>query len=79
MRQYSQQRTFSVHKATLLTLKVWPFPETLQDMWGRIYSEWFPSSGYEAVKEPEILWNENTDVTSPKFKSEIWIPVIKRK
>ena len=23
MRQYSQQRTFNVHKATLLTLKVW--------------------------------------------------------
>lgn len=23
---------------------VGPFPETLQDTWGRIYSEWFPSS-----------------------------------
>ncbi len=23
---------------------VGPFPETLQDIWGRIYSEWFPSS-----------------------------------
>jgi len=21
-----------------------PFPETLQDVWERIYSEWFPSS-----------------------------------
>lgn len=24
-----------------------PFPETLQNVWGRIYSEWFPSSGYD--------------------------------
>jgi AraC family transcriptional regulator len=32
-----------------------PFPETLQNVWGRIYSEWFPSSGYEADKGPEIL------------------------
>ena len=32
-----------------------PFPETLQNVWGRIYSEWFPSSGYEAVEGPEIL------------------------
>lgn len=55
---------------------VGPFPETLQDIWGRIYSEWFPSSNYEIAAGPEILWNENKDVTSPKFKSEIWIPII---
>jgi AraC family transcriptional regulator len=57
---------------------VGPFPETLQDIWGRIYAEWFPVSGYESVKGPEILWNENTDVDSPTFRSEIWIPVTKR-
>jgi AraC family transcriptional regulator len=55
-----------------------PFPDTLQDVWGRIYSEWFPSSNYEQVKGPEILWNEHKDVTSPTFKSEIWVPVIKK-
>ncbi|MDT2046543.1 MULTISPECIES: AraC family transcriptional regulator [Bacillaceae] len=55
-----------------------PFPDTLQDVWGRIYSEWFPSSSYEQVDGPEILWNEHKDVTSPTFKSEIWIPVLKR-
>ncbi|WML34304.1 AraC family transcriptional regulator [Clostridium sp. OS1-26] len=58
---------------------VGPFPETLQNVWGRIYSEWFPSSNYEIAEGPEILWNENKDITSPKFKSEVWIPVIKRK
>lgn len=54
---------------------VGPFPETLQNVWGRIYSEWFPSSNYEQTEGPEILWNENKDLTSPKFKSEIWIPI----
>ncbi len=54
-----------------------PFPETLQNVWGRIYSEWFPSSNYEQVEGPEILWNEEMDLSSPKFKSEIWIPVKK--
>ena len=54
---------------------VGPFPDTLQDVWGRIYSEWFPSSTYELAEGPEILWNESKDITSPKFKSEIWIPV----
>lgn len=55
-----------------------PFPETLQDVWGRIYSEWFPSSGYETVIGPEILWNENPDTGNPKYKSQIWIPVRKK-
>lgn len=55
-----------------------PFPQTLQNVWGRIYSEWFPSSNYEQREGPEILWNENKDITSPTFRSEIWIPVMKK-
>jgi AraC family transcriptional regulator len=58
---------------------VGPFPDTLQNVWGRIYSEWFPSSNYEQAEGPEILWNENKDMTSPTYKSEIWIPVQKKK
>lgn len=57
---------------------VGPFPATLQNVWGRIYSEWFPSSNYEAAPGPEILWNEHKDTTSPTFRSEIWIPVAAR-
>ena len=57
---------------------VGPFPQTLQNIWGRIYSEWFPLSGYESIPGPEILWNEGKDVESPTFRSEIWIPVRKR-
>lgn len=56
---------------------VGPFPDTLQDTWAQIYAEWFPSSGYEQVKGPEILWNADKDVTSPTYRSEIWIPVTK--
>ena len=54
-----------------------PFPETLQNVWGRIYSEWFPASGYEAAEGPEILWNESKDTNHPNYRSEIWIPVKK--
>jgi len=57
---------------------VGPFPETLQNVWGRIYSEWLPSSNYELVKGPEILWNESKDTTSLTYRSEIWIPVSKK-
>ena len=57
---------------------VGPFPEKLQDIWGRIYSEWFPASNYEQVEGPEILWNESKDTSSPQYKSEIWVPVQKK-
>ncbi|WP_314590060.1 AraC family transcriptional regulator [Paenibacillus terrigena] len=57
---------------------VGPFPETLQNVWGRIYSEWFPSSSYELAIGPEMLWNEHKDVSLPNYRSEIWIPVMKR-
>lgn len=56
-----------------------PFPETLQNTWGRIYSEWFPSSGYELAAGPEMLWNESKDTSSPTYRSEIWIPVARHK
>ncbi|MBL4933270.1 AraC family transcriptional regulator [Clostridium paridis] len=55
-----------------------PFPETLQNIWGRIYSEWLPASNYEVVEGPEILWNESKDTTAPDYRSEIWIPVMKK-
>lgn len=54
---------------------VGPFPDTLQSVWGRIYAEWFPSSGYEQAPGPEMLWNESPDTSSPTYRSEIWIPV----
>ncbi|MFD1448190.1 GyrI-like domain-containing protein [Oceanobacillus profundus] len=52
-----------------------PSPDTLQNVWGRIYSEWFPSANYEQAEGPRILWNEHNDVSSLNFKSEIWIPI----
>ncbi|WP_379128310.1 GyrI-like domain-containing protein [Paenibacillus sp. sgz500958] len=54
------------------------FPSALQEIWGRIYSEWFPSSNYEQVQGPEMLWNESKDTSSPNYRSEIWIPVKKK-
>lgn len=51
------------------------FPVNLQNVWGRIYSEWFPVSPYQLREGPEILWNEGPDTSKVDFKSEIWIPV----
>jgi AraC family transcriptional regulator len=54
-----------------------PFPHTLQETWGRIYSEWFPSSHYQVTEGPEILSIRTKDLTSSSVKCEIWIPILK--
>lgn len=46
-----------------------------QETWGRIYSEWLPTSGYEMTGAPELLWFESFDFSKPDFKTEIWIPI----
>ncbi|WP_088035207.1 AraC family transcriptional regulator [Evansella clarkii] len=55
-----------------------PFPAALQETWGRIYSEWFPSSDYEQSRGPEILAIKSNDLSSAAVESEIWIPVLKQ-
>lgn len=55
-----------------------PMPTAMADVWGRIFSEWFPTSGYEHAEAPEIEWYSNGDLSSSDYKSEIWIPVIKK-
>lgn len=52
-------------------------PESQQTVWKRIFTEWFPSSGYEHADGPEIEWYSNEDVNSDSYLSEIWIPIKK--
>jgi AraC family transcriptional regulator len=56
---------------------VGPFPQALQETWGRIYAEWFPTLGYQSIDGPEILSIKTKDLSSDAVKSEIWIPVLK--
>ena len=55
-----------------------PYPKALQDVWGRIYAEWLPSSGYEPTGGPELLRNLGTSTSDPEYRSEIWLPVRKK-
>lgn len=50
----------------------------IQNVWKRIYSEWFPSSNFEQVEGPCIekyYWADNTQTDSI---CEVWIPVKKK-
>ncbi|WP_167957024.1 AraC family transcriptional regulator [Anaerosporobacter faecicola] len=54
---------------------VGPLPTAMADVWGRIFSEWFPTSGYEHAEAPEVEWYSQGDLGAADYKSEIWIPV----
>lgn len=50
------------------------FPETMQETWGKIASEWLPSSNYELVDAPEISFTG--DLSDKKHVySEIWMAI----
>lgn len=55
-----------------------PMPTAMAEIWGRIFSEWFPTSGYEHGEAPELEWYSNGDMSASDYRSEIWIPVVKR-
>jgi len=55
---------------------VGPLPDAMRDVWGRIYSEFFPATGYEEAKSPDIEWYSYGDMSSETYRSEIWIPII---
>ena len=55
-----------------------PLPGSIQALFGRIYTEWLPTSGYEHAPAPEIEWYSDGDTSSPEYKSAVWIPIIKK-
>lgn len=57
---------------------VGPMPDSIQNLWKRIYSEWLPTSGYEIVPGYDIEMYTEGNVDSSDYKSEIWLPVKKK-
>lgn len=53
-------------------------PNAMQDMWHKIVSEFFPASEYQPTYEMDIEAYTEGNMSSPDYRSEIWIPVIKK-
>ncbi|MEU8919808.1 AraC family transcriptional regulator [Kitasatospora sp. NPDC048545] len=51
-----------------------PFPQALQEMWGDVAAQWFPSNPYEARPGPEVLRTRFVPGTGDA-EAELWIPV----
>lgn len=54
-------------------------PEAQQNIWKRLYTEWFPNSGYEHAEAPDLEWYSEENMDSDSYLSEIWIPIKKSK
>ncbi|MBN2352992.1 MAG: AraC family transcriptional regulator [Spirochaetales bacterium] len=56
-----------------------PLPKAFQEMNDRIWSEWFPDSGYERSSGPNLEIYPEGDSCAADYRCELWIPVKKAK
>lgn len=72
---------FDVVEVTALTWVIFSsrgeFPKVMQETWGKIASEWLPSSDYELVEAPNISFTGDLSNRSNVY-SEIWFAVKKK-
>jgi AraC family transcriptional regulator len=54
-----------------------PLPESVQNVTKRIFSEWFPSSGWEHAQGPTLEIYPAGDTRSADYYCEVWIPLQK--
>jgi AraC family transcriptional regulator len=55
-----------------------PMPDAIQALQKRIVTEWLPVSGYEYANAPDIEVYYEGDQQSKDYKSEVWLPIVKK-
>ncbi|HYW85676.1 MAG TPA: AraC family transcriptional regulator [Spirochaetia bacterium] len=54
-----------------------PLPGAIQQVWKRVYTEWFPASGYEHASSPDLEVYSIGDTRAADYYCEVWLPVRK--
>ena len=57
---------------------VGPMPRAIQEVWERIFHEWFPATGYEHAGTAELEVYPPGDGGAADYRCEVWIPVKKK-
>jgi AraC family transcriptional regulator len=72
-------------KSTVIPAASWavftsagPMPHAIQQLWERIFQEWFPGTGYEHTGGPEFELYPPGDPNAEDYRCEVWIPVMKK-
>ncbi|MCG7408235.1 AraC family transcriptional regulator [Paenibacillus sp. ACRRX] len=53
-------------------------PHAMQQLWERIFQEWFPATGYEHADGPELEVYPSGNPSSEDYQFEVWIPIKKK-
>jgi AraC family transcriptional regulator len=57
---------------------VGPMPDSIQKVWERIFSEWFPATSFEHADAPDLEVYPQGDSQSENYRCQIWVPIIKK-
>jgi len=75
-------KDFTIEEIPSLTWAIFKctgaMPNSIQELWHRIYTEFFPTSEYEPCGGIDFEVYLDGDIHSPKYESEIWISVTKK-
>ena len=52
--------------------------KALHDLEDKVFTEWFPSTGYEHDNKPEMEIYLPGDPNAPDYRCQFWEPVIKK-
>ncbi|WP_171056300.1 GyrI-like domain-containing protein [Paenibacillus sinopodophylli] len=55
-----------------------PMPGAIQEVWGRIYREWFPTSGFKQAEGFNFELYLPGDTTSEDYRCKAWIPIVRK-
>jgi AraC family transcriptional regulator len=55
-----------------------PMPGAIQAVTQRIFSEWFPATGYEHADAPELEVYPPGNGSDPNYRCEVWIPIVRK-
>jgi AraC family transcriptional regulator len=57
---------------------VGPTPDSIQKVWKRIFSEWFPATNFEHADAPELEVYPSGDPDADNYRCEVWIPIVRK-
>ena len=55
-----------------------PMPDAIQNLQRRVVAEWLPASGYEYADAPDIEVYSQGDTSAADYRSEVWLPIIRK-
>ncbi|HEY96853.1 MAG TPA: AraC family transcriptional regulator [Dehalococcoidia bacterium] len=55
-----------------------PLPKAIHDLEDKVFTEWFPSTGYEHDTKPELEVYLPGDTNSQDYRCQFWEPVVKK-